>query len=379
MNIIVLNNSPKNYATRSIVRAGKRRGHNMLVLDPKFFSPFISNIESGYDRIYDMIAGSEKRLIIKNIDAVIPRFGNNIRYNTIILDHLVNNMGIFSVQSADGIRIAANKFQTLQLCSSYGIRVPKTVYTTTLRDVDYLIHKIGKLPLVAKNCYGSSGTGVMILETKKSALSTIQSLIKNKTDFIIQEFIESGGTDIRVIVIGQKVIASYQRKAVRGEFRSNLSIGGEGIPINITPEEEIMCLKAAGALKLHVCGIDIMRGNNGYSYLIEINSNMGFKAQKITKVDIADRIITYAEHNQITKPLDVESFRSVANMVYKNHNQRLQRMAKFFIDNQTINNCYDKSKGKKIKYIDRTGKKKSISIQNRTDIYRIIFDTFKID
>lgn len=379
MNIIVLNSSPNNYATRSIVKAGRKRGHKMHVLDPVYFSPLISNIESGYDRMYDMIAGVDKRLIIKNIDAVITRMANNIRYNSIILDHLVNNMRIFSTQSPEGIRIAANKFQTLQVCSRYGIRVPKTVYTGTLNDVEFLIRGVGKLPLVVKNNYGSQGTGVMILETKKSALSTIQSLIKNKTDFIIQEFIDSGGTDIRVIVIGSKVVASYQRKAARGEFRSNLSIGGEGIPVPITEEEEVMCIKASNALGLSVCGIDIMRGKNGISYLNEVNANFGFKVQKITNVNVADKIIAFVESGKVNRGLQTDNVDNVTLSVYKARNTKLNRITKSLMENPAIQDNYEKAFNKTISYRDTKGKKQRVKVKNPMDIYRIIFDTFKIN
>ena len=49
------------------------------------------------------------------------------------------------------------------------------------------------------------------------------------------------------------------------------------------------------------------------------------------------------------------------------------------MQNRTITECFEKSKGKSIKYIDRDGKRKHISVKTPTDIYRIIFDTFKIN
>lgn len=90
---------------------------------------------------------------------------------------------------------------------------------------------------------------------------------------------------------------------------------------------------------LGVCGIDLIRGKNGYPYLIEINSNMGFKAQRITGVNISDKIIAFAERKQTTKPLDLDSYKSLATQVYQDHNQKLNRQLKSFLQNQTIAQC----------------------------------------
>jgi glutathione synthase/RimK-type ligase-like ATP-grasp enzyme len=115
MNILVLNSSEKCFATQSIIKAGEKHGHKMIILDPAYFSPLVSNIEGGYDRIYDLLPRTASRITIKEIDAIIPRIGNNLIYNSFILEHLAENLGIYSIQSASRIRAAANKFHTLLL------------------------------------------------------------------------------------------------------------------------------------------------------------------------------------------------------------------------------------------------------------------------
>ncbi|HKK43783.1 MAG TPA: hypothetical protein VJ963_15310, partial [Bacteroidales bacterium] len=115
MNILILNSSEKCFATQSIIKAGQRHDHKMVVLDPAYFSPLISSVENGYDRMYDLLPKTAARITIKEIDAIIPRIGNNLIYNSYIVEHLSENLGIYSIQTAPGLRTAANKFHTLQL------------------------------------------------------------------------------------------------------------------------------------------------------------------------------------------------------------------------------------------------------------------------
>ena len=377
MNILVLNSNPKCSATRSLVRAGNKLGHETTVLDPAFLSPFVSNV-GGHDRLYDMLAGPHKRLSANSIGCIIPRFATNVKYNTMVLDHMEKNMKIPSVQSAEAIRIASNKWQTLQACSQYGIRTPRTVYSKTLKEVDYLIDKIGKLPLIAKYNYGSMGSGVMILDSKRTAVSTIQSLIKNKADFIIQEFISGGSVDVRIVVVASKVTAAYQRQAEKGEWRSNLSMGGTGSPVDITPEEEIMAIRAASAVGLEVCGVDIMRNEQGVPFLIEVNSNFGFKGQKITGVNFADHIMRYAIQKANNRTPEIGSEGKLPDAIYSKHFKRVEQQLKFFTENSEIQKSFQKTIGKKLKYIDREGNRQARLIQSPKDLYDVIFQTFKI-
>ncbi len=114
------------------------------------------------------------------------------------------------------------------------------------------------------------------MESRKSAVSTIEGLIKNKSDFIIQQYIESRGKDIRAVVMGDKVVMAYQRTARRGNFRSNLSQGGTGELIRLSMDDQITCVRASKAIGLEVSGIDLIKDTKGTTYLNEINSNFGF-------------------------------------------------------------------------------------------------------
>jgi ribosomal protein S6--L-glutamate ligase len=117
-------------------------------------------------------------------------------------------------------------------------------------------------------------------------------------NILVQEFIkEAGGTDIRALVVGGRVIAAMKRSGAEGEFRSNLHRGGSATPIKISPEERSTAVRAAKAMGLNVCGVDMLRANHG-AVVMEVNSSPGLEGvEKATNIDIAGQIIEFLEKN----------------------------------------------------------------------------------
>jgi ribosomal protein S6--L-glutamate ligase len=114
----------------------------------------------------------------------------------------------------------------------------------------------------------------------------------------VQEFIkEAGSTDIRALVIGEKVVAAIKREGPPGEFRSNLHRGGTGEKVKITPQERATAVKAARTLGLNVCGVDMLRSRDG-PLVMEVNSSPGIEGlEKATGVDVAGLMIEFLERN----------------------------------------------------------------------------------
>jgi len=111
--------------------------------------------------------------------------------------------------------------------------------------------------------------------------------------FIIQEYVETGGTDIRALVVGEKVVASMKRVAQKEEKRANIHAGGIGEPIMLSREAINIALKTAKALKAEVCGVDILEGHLG-PVVIEANVSPGLQGlSKVSTINIADEIAKY--------------------------------------------------------------------------------------
>ena len=374
MRILILSTSEGNFATRAIYQAGKNKGHRMTILDPLKLSLMVSNIPSGYDRLYLNDKSSVSRIHIKDFDAIIPRVGQNVEYASYIIEHLSQNLGIFSTQSSEGILNASNKLRTLQLCSENGIPTPSTLGINSSSNISSLIDKIGGFPIIVKLVHGSGGKAVALLSDKTSAISTIQTILKSKNSILFQEYIKSNGKDYRAIVIGNKVIASYQRSsASRNEFRANLQLGGFGVPVNLSENAKKICITSARAVGLPVAGIDLIKDRSGKSFLIEVNSNFGFKVQGITNVDVASKLIEYTERNYQKKAKG-----KITTLGIQEENQWLkQRWDRIFQD-PGINSIYKKVHGKMVKYIDRKGEIHTCQIKKSDDFLNVMIQTFQI-
>jgi len=298
MKILILSAASNSEATKSIVKAGTNRKHDMIVLDPSYLYLLISDVVSGYDRLYDGYNADNKpvRIKAKEIDAIIPRIGNNLLYGASVLQHINENLGIFSTQTADGILTAANKLTSLQRISAHSVRVPKTVMADEFTHLDWMLEQIGGLPCIAKMLYGSQGIGVIPLESKLQTNATLQSFYKSKTKILLQQYIDSGAKDIRAIVIDNNVVVAMERSSNNDDIRANLSRGGSGKKIELSKEDREMCVKAANAVGLEVAGVDLMKhSKTGTSYIIEVNGNYGYKVEEITKTDISTPLIEMCE------------------------------------------------------------------------------------
>lgn len=159
---------------------------------------------------------------------------------------------------------------------------PKIYFKEDLSEfVDEAIKILG-LPLVYKDCFGSFGFGVFLCNSKEEILSHI-----SEKPFLLQEFIkESSGHDVRIEVVGGKVVAGVKR-VNENDFRSNVTNGGTMIPYTPTKEEEETAIKACNHLGLNFGGVDILSGN----ILCEVNSNAHIiNIMNCTKIDIAPLI-----------------------------------------------------------------------------------------
>ncbi len=378
MNILILNSNPKCLGTRTLVKAGEAKGHKMVVSDPSYFSPLVSDVTSGHDRLYDLLPKNTSRIQINQIDCIIPRISSNLIYNSYVLEHLSENLGIYSTQSAIGLRTAANKFHTIQICSRHGIRTPLTVYSKSSNNIDFLIEKVGGIPFIIKYNSGSQGAGVMLMETRKSAISSIQGLMKNRADFILQEFIESKNQDIRAIVCGDRVISAMIRTGPKSDFRSNISLGGSGRPIELSAEDQNICIRASKAVGLAFSGVDLLKDKKGTTYLSEINGNPGSQIIKVTGSNMFSHLIEYIENREVFgKTAPAKSQDHYYNQL-KNENRKIWGQLKFFTENRQVQHIYKNTKDREIKYRDVSGKWMLRKIRSPYDIYRIIFDTFLI-
>ena len=289
MNIAILSRGENLYSTRSLFRAGEARNHSMEVMDP---TRCTQAIEDGKAVLY---FNGER---IDYLHAVIPRIGaSNTYFGSALVRHF-QAMGVFCVVGAEPILQSRNKWTCNQILAQARIPVPKTVLGTA-GDVEAMLDIFGDPPYIIKVLQGTHGHGVILAETYQSALSTIETLLTSKVRFVIQEFIaESQGSDLRAIVVDGKVVASMKRNSREGEFRSNLHRGGSSEAIKLSYAEENLALRAAKALRLGVCGVDILQSHRG-PLVLEVNSTPGLEGiETTTGISIATQVIHFIERNK---------------------------------------------------------------------------------
>ena len=287
MKIAILSRNKKLYSTRRLVEAAREKGHEVKVLD---VLKCYMNITSMRPTIH------YKGEILEDFDAVIPRIGASVTFYGAAVVRQFEMMGVYPLNESVAITRSRDKLRSMQLLARKGIGLPVTGFAHNPDDVEDLIEAVGGAPLVIKLLEGTQGIGVVLAETKKAAESVIQAFMGLKANIMIQEFIkEAGGSDIRCLVVGGKVIAAMKRQGPEGEFRSNLHRGGSASLIRLTPEERSTAVRAAGIMGLNICGVDILRSNHG-PVVMEVNSSPGLEGiETATSKDIAGMIIAFIE------------------------------------------------------------------------------------
>lgn len=289
MNIIILSRNPHLYSTQRLVEAAKQRKHTVEVIDPL-------KCEIVIEKKNPAVIYRGKPL--ENVDAIIPRIGASVTFYGTAVVRQFEMMKVFSVVESQALVRSRDKLRSLQVLSRAGLGMPKTVFSNYTKDVADIIKYVGGAPLVIKLLEGTQGLGVVLAETNNAAESVLEAFNGLQARVIVQEFIkEAGGADIRAFIVDGNVVGAMKRQGKEGEFRSNLHRGGSADIIQLSDEEENAALRAAKALGLGVCGVDMLQSSRG-PLILEVNSSPGLEGiEAATKKDIAKSIIRFIERN----------------------------------------------------------------------------------
>ena len=289
MKIAILSRNANLYSTSRLAEAAKARGHEVEVIDA--LRCYMAINPSDLDMHYK---GKE----LLGFDAVIPRIGASVTfYGTAVLRQF-EMMGTYSINESVAISRSRDKLRSLQLLSRKGIGLPRTGFARHPDKISDLLKNVGGAPVVIKLLEGTQGIGVVLADTEKAAESIIEAFMGLKANILVQEYIkEAGGADIRCLVIGDKVVASMKRQAAPGEFRSNLHRGGSAELVRLSPAERKTAVDAAKTMGLAMCGVDILRSNNG-PVVMEVNSSPGLEGIEIaTGKNVAKMVFDYISKN----------------------------------------------------------------------------------
>lgn len=294
MKIAILSKGPGNYSTKRLKEEAVKHGHEVHVIN---YTKCEARIEQNNPVV------SYNGEILRGFDAIIPRIASSYtRYGSAIVRQF-EMQGVFTTTSSISIVRSRDKLRATQLLARAGIGIPKTIFSRGMlnpEEIENLVEELGGPPIIIKLARGTHGRGVVLAETRKAAKSVLQGFYlmeQEGTNILLQEYIEeAAAADIRAFVVAGKVVASMKRQGVEDEFRSNLHQGGTGSPIKLTDEERKIAVKAAKAMGLTICGVDLIRSKRG-PLVLEVNPSPGFGIEEVTGRNVAEQIIEYVELN----------------------------------------------------------------------------------
>lgn len=289
MRIAILSKGSANYTTRRLKEEAVARGHEVTIVN---YAKCYMTIEKGNPVVY---YGGQ---MLDNFDAIIPRIAQSYTKYGCAVVRQFEMRDVYTTAKSIAIDRSRNKLRSYQLLAKASVGIPKTVFAHETADLEDVISKAGGAPLIVKVARGTHGNGVVLAETNKAAKAVMQAFYVEGVSFLVQEFVkESAGSDIRALVVGSQVVASIQRQSLNDEFRSNTHQGGVGKTVKLTAEEERTAVRAAKAMGLPICGVDMMRSERG-PLVLEVNSSASIKTPELlTKRNVAVKIIEYIEKN----------------------------------------------------------------------------------
>jgi gamma-F420-2:alpha-L-glutamate ligase len=242
----------------------------------------------------------------------------------------MEDLGFPCVNSYDSVIICEDKLQTTRKLQLAKIPVPRTALISSEADIDKAVEEVGgEYPVVCKFLSGTKGIGVFMIDSRPSLVSTLQALwyLAPGTEIVLQEKIDAD-YDLRIHVVAEsdgmagreyKVIAAMKRIKIKGDFRTNFSLGGDTEKVKLSKEIEKIAIESAKATGCLWCGVDIIveKTKNGDGeekpYVLEVNASPGTTGiEKTTDIPVTDMIVDFLlDKKNWVKPKKVTGFREM--------------------------------------------------------------------
>ena len=257
-----------------------------------------TSYEDGIFRLHNK--DDEKGFVVSGVDTIAIIRGSVVRKDSWMdIVSSLEKHSICVINSRQTINVCTDKYRTALRLADYGIKQPKTTLINDPEKSALAFDKLDtKMPVIMKTLRGSKGVGVLFIESEKALDSIVQLIYKQDedTDLLLQEYIKTD-YDVRVLVLGGKVLASMKRPVIEGDFRSNVSQGSEPQKIKLTELEIEESLKAAKAVNGVWTAVDFIPSKNREKeppFVIEVNSSPGTEGiEEASGQNISKEIIEF--------------------------------------------------------------------------------------
>ena len=270
--------------TRELERAASARGHQATILPYEGLvatvgpNPGLRSRSTELDLVDLVLAriipsGSLEQIIFR-VDAL----------------HRLEDRGLPVVNSPRAIERTVDKFWTSVLLEQCGIPTPETVVCQDPEEAFTAFRALGDV--IVKPLFGSMGLGMVRVSDEEMAYRVFRTIEQIRGVYYLQRTIEHDGVDVRVFVIGGKVLGAIERRSPG--WRTNLARGGAARPAVLNEYHRTLAIRSAAAVGAEYAGVDVMTGRDGRSYVLEVNGIPGWKGfQEATGIDVAGELLEY--------------------------------------------------------------------------------------
>jgi len=275
--------------TDELCRALADRGHAASVVPYQGLAARIgggaARLSSGGDALFDADAVLARIIPDGSLEQIIYR---------VDALHWIEERGVPVVNAPRAIERSVDKFYTTALLSEAGLPTPDTVVCEDAASAMAAIREFGDA--VIKPIFGSMGHGCVRVTDPDVGFRIARSLEQIRSVFYVQRMVDHGGRDIRVFVVGGRVLGAIARTAPDGEWRTNVARGGAALPVELPAAWEQLALRAADVIGADYAGIDLLQARDGTVFVLEVNGIPGWQGlQRATGLDVAGAIVDELE------------------------------------------------------------------------------------
>ena len=285
MNVAILSGGRGSH-TADLTRALEQRGQGACILP----------IDAITARVGDGPRLAVHDTALEAFDAVLLRIIPKGSLEQIIFRidvlHRLERLGVRVVNPAGVIERTVDKFYTSALLEEAGLETPRVVVAECLDDAMAAFQTMGDV--IVKPLFGSNGRGIVRVSDEEIAYRVFRALELERAVYYVQEALPHDGRDLRVFVVGTRVVAAIWRSAET--WRTNLARGARAETAELPRAWEDLSLAAARAVGAEYAGVDLLPTATGQLHVLEVNGIPGWRGlQATTGVDVAGAIVQHLE------------------------------------------------------------------------------------
>jgi ribosomal protein S6--L-glutamate ligase len=272
--------SGQGWHVSDLQRAAAGTGHEAVPVD---FRRVGAGVSAAHDPLASFDAVMVRTMPPGSLEQVVFRMD---------LLHRLEAQGVPVLNPPKAIETCVDKYLASARLEAAGLRVPATIVCQNADAALEAFEILGR-DVVVKPLFGSEGRGMLRVSDVDLAWRTFRALERVQSVLYLQKFISHPGWDLRVFLLGDRVVGAMRRHS-RSGWRTNVAQGGRAESVRLTDEQEELARQAAKAVGAPVAGVDLLPGPAGEWYILEVNAVPGWRAlAPVVQLDVAEALVRF--------------------------------------------------------------------------------------